>query len=524
MTFNATALTQDAAGLLWLGTVVDGLFVFDPRAEAFIAHYPHDPGNPHSPSNAPAIQLYRSSEDMLWVGMGFGGIDYLDLWQTQFTFYRRNPTSPNSFLARPLRAVAQDATGFVWVGTAHYLTRFDPVQGVFQHYNPYPRPRPPASPQAIDIAAIYPDEQGGIWFDGVDGMYRFDIYQETFQSYRPTDREATASFIIWAMEEDREKNFWAVDDNALYRFDRVSQQFTAFRHDPDNPTSLGRADLRAVSVDHRGDIWIGGVGFLSYLNRLTGQFQNYYATPANPNALPPGTVQAIHEDRRGTLWLATTVGLTRFERQTKTFTHYTEAQGLPSNLVQCLLEDQQGHLWLSTARGLSRFNPQTGVFRNYTAADGLRDHAFNASACSVSPTGQMFFAGENGLTTFFPDRIMDRPSRPKVVLTDFRLFNQPVSVGADALLRVPIWETEAIALRYDQNIVSFEFAALSYAAPEHHRYRYILGALSTPGTRWAATVVLLPIRACHQDSTRSASRAATLTGCGASTRLPYTSR
>jgi hypothetical protein len=71
-TFNATALTQDAAGLLWLGTVVDGLFVFDPQAEAFIAHYPHDPVNPHSPSNAPAIQLYRSREDVLWVGMGFG--------------------------------------------------------------------------------------------------------------------------------------------------------------------------------------------------------------------------------------------------------------------------------------------------------------------------------------------------------------------------------------------------------------------------------------------------------------------
>jgi signal transduction histidine kinase/DNA-binding NarL/FixJ family response regulator len=86
----------------------------------------------------------------------------------------------------------------------------------------------------------------------------------------------------------------------------------------------------------------------------------------------------------------------------------------------------------------------------------------------------MFFAGENGLTTFFPDRIMDRPSRPTIVLTDFRLFNQPVAVGADGLLRAPIWETEAIALRYDQNIVSFEFAALSYAAPEHHRYRYIL--------------------------------------------------
>src|SRR4029079_13270035 len=89
------------------------------------------------------------------------------------------------------------------------------------------------------------------------------------------------------------------------------------------------------------------------------------------------------------------------------------------------------------------------------------------------------FAGANGLTSFDPARIADRPYQPAVVLTDLRLFNRPVPIGGESILRAAIWDTPALDLRYDQNILSLEFAALSYAAPEHNRYRYMLEGLES---------------------------------------------
>ncbi len=137
-----------------------------------------------------------------------------------------------------------------------------------------------------------------------------------------------------------------------------------------------------------------------------------------------------------------------------------------------MLEDGQGQLWLSTAKGITRFTPQTGALRNYDMADGLQGNEFTTAGRGAR--GEMFFGGQNGLTAFFPEQIADRPFQPPVVLTDIKLFNRAVEIGGDSILHRSIWDTQAISLRYNQNIVSFEFAALGYAAPEHSHYRYML--------------------------------------------------
>jgi diguanylate cyclase (GGDEF)-like protein len=60
-----------------------------------------------------------------------------------------------------------------------------------------------------------------------------------------------------------------------------------------------------------------------------------------------------------------------------------------------------------------------------------------------------------------------------------KLFNRPVVTGADAFLKEPIWDTTGLNLQYDQNFITFEFAALSYAAPQNNLYRYRLEGLES---------------------------------------------
>jgi ligand-binding sensor domain-containing protein len=413
--------------------------------------------------------MYRSREDVLWIGTGFGGVDRLDLWQTQFKYYRRNPASANSFLGVPMRAVAQDSSGVIWLGAADSLTRFDRAHGSYKHYNPAPGPRPTSPPSAVDIMSIFPDEQGAIWFDGIDGVYRLDTRTEAFQRYRPAGLKADQPFVIWAMAEDQQRNLWVVafDDDGLYRFDRDSRQFTVFRHDPGGRSRPGQARLRSVAVDRRGDVWVGGPGLLSRLDHASGKFHDYRHDPADPNSLPESEIQDIHEDRQGVLWLASSAGLTRFEPTAGAATVYTKSNRLPTNQIERILEDRAGNLWLSGAKGISRFTPQTNAVRNYDVTDGLQANAFTAAYASAS--GELLFAGANGLTAFSPEQLADRPYPPSLALTDLQLFNHPVPIGESSILQAPIWDTQAIALRYDQNILSFEFAALSFAAPEHNR-------------------------------------------------------
>ncbi|MEJ2521195.1 MAG: response regulator, partial [Desulfuromonadales bacterium] len=184
---------------------------------------------------------------------------------------------------------------------------------------------------------------------------------------------------------------------------------------------------------------------------------------------------AIHQDQGGSLWIGTGGGgLNRFDRQTETFTRFTENDGLASNTVFTILSDDAGSLWMGTAGGLSRFDPQRGSFRNYTASDGLQGDQFNDGAAFKSRDGEMFFGGPNGITAFFPQQIRDDENPPLVALTNIRLNYLPVQVGPDSALKRALGFTDEIRLSQADRVLSFDFAPLSYRAPEKNRCRYML--------------------------------------------------
>jgi signal transduction histidine kinase len=60
------------------------------------------------------------------------------------------------------------------------------------------------------------------------------------------------------------------------------------------------------------------------------------------------------------------------------------------------------------------------------------------------------------------------------VITSFKIFNKPVSIGPKSVLKKAIPYVDSLILPYRDNVFSFEFAALSYANSPKNRYRYKL--------------------------------------------------
>jgi PAS domain S-box-containing protein len=133
---------------------------------------------------------------------------------------------------------------------------------------------------------------------------------------------------------------------------------------------------------------------------------------------------------------------------------------------------------MSTNNGLSVFDASKQTFKSYSAADGLPGADLGGwSACFKSPTGEMFFGGFSGGVAFHPGKVVDSLYVPPVALTEFRLFDRPVTVGTGSPLRKSIGYTSALKLSHDQNIFSLEFSALSYFNSATNRYRYKLDGL-----------------------------------------------
>jgi PAS domain S-box-containing protein len=171
-----------------------------------------------------------------------------------------------------------------------------------------------------------------------------------------------------------------------------------------------------------------------------------------------------------------------------TFTRFGLKDGLPNEIIMGILEDDQGHLWISTGNGLARFTPATLAFKNFDIRDGLQSNEFNSMAFYRDRQGLLYFGGVDGFNVIDPAQIQDNQQPPAVVVTSFRIFNEPAQVdlsGASRLV-VPYW----------QNFIAFEFSAFDYYAPQKIQYAYKLEGFDTDwvqaGTRRYASYTNLP--------------------------------
>jgi len=519
-----SALWFDNSGSLWVGTRKGGLNKFDSKNERFI-HFLHDPNNPHSLSEKYVSGIYEDRAGNFWVGTAFSGLNKLNRGTGQFSNYKHDPGNPNSLGDNWVMSIYEDKSDVLWVGTVDGVYKSDPGKNQFANYSDIPGNRnslngnyigsiqvsnygeqktlwigtktgginkldrntgrfthyvhDPGNPKSIPHncgTALYEDRTGILWIGSWgNGLISFDPETEKFNQYivDVDDPISQSSNIIRTIYEDKNDVLWIGTQSAgLIKFNRETNQFSH--------KGL-RTQVLKIYEDSMGELWIGASWRLFKLNRKTQEYTSYKNNPDDPNSISSSSIHSIHEDKTGRLWFGTySGGLNKFNRESGEFKSYTMHNGLPNDVVQGILEDKQGNLWLSTNNGLSKFNPETEIFRNYDVHDGLAGNQFFAGAYAVSKDGEMYFGSSKGLVAFYPERLKDNSHIPKVVITDFQIFNESVILKKNNdgkknnvyALPKPITLLEEIEISYKENIFSFEFAALDYRSPQKNQYAY----------------------------------------------------
>ncbi len=476
------AVVEDHEGRLWVGTDGGGLARLDAARRRFET-YRHDPTNPRSLSTDRVLALFEDRSRVLWIGTYGGGLNRLDLGRKKFRTVRHDPRNPNSLSQDIVWSIAEEGGGRLWVGTdSGGLNRIDRASGEVRRYRH--DPDDPASLVHDTVRYVYLDRRGDLWVaTNGGGLDRLDRTTGRFEHHRhdPSNPDSIAHDELRTVYEDRRGNLWiGTYGGGLDRLDRATGRFAHLRHDPSDPASLPNNFVRFVIEDSQNELWVGTQGGgLSRFDRDRGTFSTYRAVAEDPSTLGSDFVFALHEARDGTLWVGTYGGgFARLDRASGRFRRYTIDDGLPSNSVYGMLEDEFGRLWISTNRGLARFEPVSRRFHTFRAYDGLQADEFNGGAFYRSASGEMFFGGIRGFNSFYPAEIVLTEDPPPVVITDLQLFNRSVAPGEEvsgrAVLSRPIEFTAAIELGYRQDVLTFEFAALHFAAPENNRYRYRL--------------------------------------------------
>jgi ligand-binding sensor domain-containing protein/signal transduction histidine kinase len=468
------AIASGESGSIWVGTQNSGLTQITPRGA--IGGLAAVPGETRTLSSNQIRSVYEDATGLLWVGTFGDGLNRVDLKDSRFAHYHKNNRFPAKINHDTVRAFYESPGGSLWIGTDGGVNRFERESRSYIYYRNDPKDASSLSNDSV--YSIVGDGQGSVWigtFGG--GLNRFDPKRDSFIRFQhdPNDPESLAGDRVRTLLHDRGGRLWVgTHRSGLSRLNAETKKFRNYKNDPADPRSISDDLIYSLYEDRSGGVWVGTSNGLNLYEADCDCFSRYVFRMDGRGSMTDKAALSILEDREGNLWVGTFVGLNRLERESGTFAHFNEKDGLPNDVVYGILEDGSGVLWLSTNKGISQFDPKTRTFRNFDVKDGLQDNEFLFGSYYRNEQGQMFFGGKHGFNAFLPNQVAPNPHVPEVVITDFRV------IGASGALDDPRHPRELPAdagpfrLSHRDRVVSFEFAALDFSAPEKNEYAYRL--------------------------------------------------
>jgi ligand-binding sensor domain-containing protein/DNA-binding CsgD family transcriptional regulator len=463
---------------LLIATDGGGLNVFNTELNTF-KYYKNDNKNNGSLNTNALYDVCVDASNNVWVATFNGGVNLQKAHQNRFDFFSYTGNKTNELNNRSVLGLCQTANGSILIGTdGGGLNLFNRQNNNFAAINN------PNKIQNNVVKTIYEDPQKRVWlgyFKG--GLALYNPQNQTFKHYlsNPSDSFSISNNSVWSIASDASGDLWVgTVGNGVNLFNPQTEKFQRFNSHNNDPTSLSNDGIMVVFVDKQNRVWIGTEhSGLNLFNREKSNFTHFQHDKKGPLSISSDFIRSIFEDSRGRLWIGTEGGgLNQYVGDGK-FKHFTTQNGLISDAIMGITEDLTGHLWLNSYEGIARFDTDRDSFQNFKFNKTLdnRGNQFNQSAILRINNGELLFGGINGLNIINPELITPNAVKPRVVFTDFKVFDASIINGeldGRQIFDGDINNKPKINLSYKDNAFSIEFAALDFTESSRNQYAFKL--------------------------------------------------
>ncbi|HYE48739.1 MAG TPA: two-component regulator propeller domain-containing protein [Azospirillaceae bacterium] len=343
-----TDLAQDAAGLVWIGTM-GGLVRYDGyRLQVMSKGDAPDT----LPDNYVRALLPLPGGGVL-VATNAGGLARYDPATGRF---RRYLVGEGGTAHAKLFALAADGNGGVWIATEVGLDRLDLAADVIERV---PVGLDGHAPRSHRLFGVMQDSRGNLWIGGKPGMAVRRAGSDRFERLEAGDALAAPLLKseVWAFREDGAGRVWFGTDfsGAAY----VDPSDGRVRGVPGLTGADGQANRRTVrdiAEAEPGRLWFAtdGAGVI-VADTGSGTVDRLVADLAVPATLNGEGVRALMMDDTGNLWVGTNRGAERHDAWARTvrsiFASPTNPRALSQSTVFSAMTDRRGRIWAGLGPG-----------------------------------------------------------------------------------------------------------------------------------------------------------------------------
>lgn len=299
-----------------------------------------------------AFCIAQDKTGFIWIGTE-DGLNKYDGYE--FTIYKHQNSNPKSLTHNQINAVAEDGRGNFWVGTSDGLNLFDKHTETFSRIGNY---NPTEGSSADFISSIYYDSKGNLWIGTYNGLKYYDYSTRKLHTYNVgvVNKNQEISNRVQTIFEDKDHTIWVSIGKSLKRIDATTRKLIKMPDKIETSAELKATNIRAINQTQNGDIWFGteGWGLFRY-SVATKNMVRYTHIANNNNSLPTNIIRTLFINSAHELWIGTRDGLSILNTNNDKFYNYKystfDTKSLSHNSIRCILKDKSGNIWLGTYAG-----------------------------------------------------------------------------------------------------------------------------------------------------------------------------
>jgi sugar lactone lactonase YvrE len=457
---------------LWIGTRNEGALLYNKKEDRFYNYKKNNLDSESFVTSTAVLAIKKDRSGTLWFGTWGQGIAVLSPGTQKFTHYKHVPNSKDGLLDNNINTFAEDKNGDIWIGTFKGgLSKFDPRTKSFKHYfNEFISDEN----NSVEITHLLYDSKDNLWI----GTYKNALYRynpetgiKTHYKMGTSKKNVSQTRITTVSELKLGEILVTTYGGGLNIYNYDTDSFKHYLNKPNDSTSIPDNQIwfPFKGPDNNyyfcGNSWYGFFKFEPDKEIFSGvRTSSKISTFIMPVKNPSGNIY-INDVANGMRELV-------FGEIIKV-NSIVDINGQQMD-YESLLIDTENRLWLGTVEGLIEFDPELGISRRYDIDDGIQGFEYLRYSALKASSGAMYFGGTNGFNVFYPDEIRPSKFKPNIVFTDFKLFQESVSIGENSVLTENISLVKELKLKYDQNDFTISFAALDFSNPKKNKYKYIL--------------------------------------------------